>query len=40
MNSIPSKWLDTLVKRDYIENLSNSYQNTVMELGKGKSLEK
>ena len=40
MNSIPSKWLDTLVKRDYIEELSNSYQNTVKELGKSKTLGK
>ena len=40
INGIPSKWLDTLVKRDYIEELSNSYQNTIKELGKGKTLGK
>lgn len=40
MNSIPSKWLETLVKKDYIESLSNSYQSTIQELGKTKTLGK
>ena len=40
MNNIPSKWLDTLVKKDYIESLSNSYQSTIQELGKSKTLGK
>lgn len=39
-DSIPKKWLDNLVKKDYIEDLSNKYQNTIKSMDKASYLVK
>lgn len=40
IDNIPKKWLDDLVKKDYIEELSDKYQNTIISMDKGSYLVK
>lgn len=40
LNNIPQQWLDTLVKKDYIEALANNYQRTIEIHDKDVTLKK
>lgn len=40
IDNIPKRWLDDLVKKDYIEDLSNKYQKTIKSIDKGSYLVK